>query len=318
MKFAFVLDPLESLKARKDSSILLMRAAAKAGDSVFAVPHDSPAIESSAPTFSAIHLELHDDDSNWFSVLEQKRRRADFFDAIFMRKDPPVDAEFIAALHILQLAEQSGVPVFNAPRALLELNEKISAFRFPDLIPPSLVSRDKESLLAFHRKMEGAVFKPLDGRGGQGIFVSPKGDKNCNAIIETLSQNGRRMIIAQQYLPAIADEGDRRVLIIDGEPAPFMLARIPRDDDHRANLDAGGEGRAMPLGNAERKIAEIVAPFLADAGVILAGLDVIGGKLTEINITSPTCLREILDQTNYNAADLVIAAARRQCKIAGG
>jgi glutathione synthase len=251
-----------------------------------------------------------DDDSDWRREGVDAEYRVDFFDAIFIRKDPPFDGEYLYLTHIMERAEQAGVIVVNAPRALRDFSEKLSVFRFARHIPPTLIARDINALIAFHRAHGGAVVKPLDGMGGRGVFYAKAGDKNLRAILETLGEHGRRTLLVQKYLPEIAS-GDMRVVVIGGKPAPFMLARIARADDNRANLDAGGEARAMPLGEAERTVAEDIGPALAAAGVVLAGLDMIGGKLTEINVTSPTCLREILDQTGCDCAKMVLQELRR-------
>ena len=311
MKIGFVLDPLDSLKARKDTSILLMRAAARAGSEVFAAAHDKIAVgEDAIPRLTARPLTLSDDDSAWRREGAAGEYRADFFDAIVVRKDPPFDREYLYLTHLLDRAQAAGALVVNAPAALRDYSEKLSIFRFAAHIPPTLVARDPEALAAFHRAHRGAVIKPLDGMGGREIFVAAAGDKNLRAILETVGRRGRRTLLAQQYLPQIKD-GDMRVVVVGGRPAPFMLARFARDDDHRANLDAGGAARAVPLGEAERRVAEDIGPTLAAAGILFAGLDLIGGKLTEINVTSPTGLREILDQTGCDCAQMVIDEIRR-------
>lgn len=305
MKWLFVADPLERLSPKKDSTIALMRAAARAGDEVFAAEIAGLGMDESGATIAARRLSVRESSDSWNEAEAEKQFRGKDFDAILMRAEPPVDEALATASLIL---DQTGAPVFNSPRALREQNEKLSVFRFPRHIPPTIVSASLDDIAAFHAEHDGAVLKPLDGMGGRGVYVSAAGDKNLRSVIEMLGGGGR-WIMAQQYMPE-AKEGDARVFVIDGKPAPWMLMRKPREDDHRSNMAAGGAPKALPLSPEARRIAEDAGPMLKEDGVLFAGLDVIGSSLTEINITCPTGLREVRDQTGDDLAEDVLAALR--------
>ena len=251
--------------------------------------------------------QLHEEgDANaWYDKLESAVWPDRYFDAVLMRLDPPVDARFRAATMLLETMQP---PVFNAPQALLTLNEKLLILRFPQWTPPTLASANMDDIAAFCRVHRGAVIKPLDGMGGQGIYVSPPDDKNLRSLLEILG-GGRHCLMAQEYLSA-AREGDSRVFVIDGVPMEWMLERRPRDDDHRSNLAAGGNGQARPISEVARRIAEDVGEFLKQSGVLFAGLDIIGGRLTEINMTCPTGLCEVRAQTGEDYAETVLRAVQ--------
>ena len=305
MRWLFVVDSPGRLNPKKDSSIALMRAAARAGDEVFiAEVPDVGADEKGARIFSR-RLHLSESDSQWMTAEDAKPRRAKDFDAAWMRAEPPVDSRFATATLILDMLD---CPVFNSPRALREMNEKLCILRFPELIPPTIVNSDVEVLRAFHSAHDGAVFKPLDGMGGRGVYVSPADDMNLRSVLEMIGGENN-WVMAQQYLSA-AREGDARVFVIDGKPAKWMLVREPRADDHRGNLAAGGTAFARELDSESRAIAEAAGPALSAAGVLFAGVDVIGGRMTEINITCPTGLREVRDQTGDDLAEQILSAAR--------
>ena len=309
MRLLFIIDPLARLNPRKDSTVALMRAAARAGEQVFAAEiHQLAAAEPSGFAVAAAPLKIHQTAVSWYSASVCGEYVAADFDLVFMRKEPPVDARFAMATLLLEKLAAI-TPVFNAPRALRERNEKLAILDFPQLIPPTIVSADVESLLAFHRRHRGAVIKPLDGMGGRGVYVSPATDRNFRSVVQILGDDGREWLMAQKYLPA-ARAGDCRVFVINGTPAPWMLQRVPRADDHRGNMAAGGAPVAKPLSAAARVIARTVGPSLATAGVLFAGLDVIGGRLIEINITCPTGLCEVREQTGEDIAETVLAAAR--------
>lgn len=312
LNLAWIIDPLESLNPAKDSSLELMRAAAARGHRLFVIEPDGLRAEQGQVWTCASPVFYHSENQ-----LPQRPQAAIslpmvYFHGILMRKDPPCDAEYLHATQLLELAETQGVKVFNRPRALRDYNEKLVTLRFPHLTPPTLVTRQATDFHAFLEQHQDIILKPLDGMGGQGIFRIQKGDPNLNAILEMLSEQGARTLMAQRYLPEIRD-GDKRILMVEGQALPFALARIPSPGETRGNLAAGGTGRAQPLSATDQSIAEAVGPFLRESGILLAGLDVIGQSLTEINITSPTCLREIRDQTGLDGAMRVIEALERAC-----
>ena len=314
MRLAFVLDPLESLKAYKDSSVAMMRAAALRGHEVWAI--EAPALHWSSLAgvrAEALQLELLADDEHWYRDLRRETLALAEYDAIVMRKDPPFDIEYVTASWLLERAEAEGARVFNQPRALRDHSEKLALAEFAHFAAPTLVARDPLLLHAFIDEQRDVVLKPLDGMGGSQIFRVRHDDPNRNVIIETLTAEGGRTIMAQRYLPAIVD-GDKRILLIGGEVAPYCLARIPKAGETRGNLAAGGSGVARELTARDRQIAEALAPVLAARGLLLVGIDVIGDYLTEINVTSPTCMVEIFQQTGFDAAAMFIAALEKECE----
>jgi glutathione synthase len=318
LRLAFVIDPLPGLKPAKDSTIAMMRAAAARGHTVFAIDcatlhWRSPEAASPAGVCGdAVELTLHDDDTAWYSAREGVTSPLAGFDAVLMRKDPPFDFEFLTATWLLERAEAAGARIFNRPRALRDHSEKLAITAFPQFAPPTLVDRDNERLHAFIDAQGDAILKPLDGMGGSRIFRVRRDDPNRNVIVETLTEDGRRTVMAQRYLPAIA-RGDKRILLVAGEVIPWALARIPKAGETRGNLAAGGRGVAQPLSERDRAIAEALAPVLWERGLLIVGLDVIGDHLTEINVTSPTCMVEIRAQTGFDTAAAVIAAVEAQC-----
>ena len=307
MQFLFIVDPLESLKAYKDSTVTMMREAARRGHAVYACEQQSLALSAGSVSARAARLTLADDDTAWYQASTADERRLATFDATLMRKDPPFELEYVASTWLLQAAEREGARVFNRPAALRDHNEKLAIAEFPQFIAPTLVTRDPAQLQAFVDEHSDAILKHLDGMGGARIFRVRADDPNRNVIIETMAEFGVRSVMAQRYIPAIA-AGDKRILLIGGKVVPFTLARIPKAGETRGNLAAGGKGVAQPLSKRDREIAETLAPVLAPRGLLLVGLDVIGDYLTEVNVTSPTCLREIMDQTGCNVAGLFIDA----------
>ncbi|MEC5385364.1 glutathione synthase [Uliginosibacterium sp. H3] len=305
MKIAFIVDPLEKLKAYKDSSIAMMRAAQAQGDEVFAIQRQSLTVRDGIVSAVAVALRMSSDDAHWFEALASERQRLDAFDAVLMRQDPPFDAEYVAATWILERAAAQGAKIFNDPRAIRDHSEKVSITEFPQFTPTTLVARHADDINAFINELGDVILKPLDGMGGTGIFRVRRDDPNRNAILEILGNYGGQSIMAQQYLPQIS-EGDKRVLVIGGEVMSYSLARIPMAGETRGNLAAGGRGVAMPLTAREKDIAEQLAPILWSRGLLIVGLDMIGGLLTEINVTSPTCMVEIAQQTGLNVAQRVI------------
>lgn len=302
----FVIDPVASLNPKKDSTIAMMEAAQKRGFRV-GVIEDGGLAWSQATGVTGQVKWLHVDMLGypWWMVLGEQRLALSQACAVVMRKDPPFDAEFVAATWLLEQAEREGAVVVNRPAALRDHNEKFSIAQFPAFTVPTLVTRHGEDVRQFVSDHEVVILKPLDGMGGQSIFRLQAGDPNIGVILETVTQRGHRTVMVQRYIPEIT-EGDKRVLLIGGEPVPFALARLPKAGEHRGNLAAGGTARAQPLSDRDRNIAETLAPVLAQRGLFLVGLDVIGDYLTEVNVTSPTCFREIEMQTGFDVAGLFI------------
>jgi len=320
LRLAFVLDPLPALKAYKDSSIAMMRAAEKHGHEVYAI--DSASLgwhggegEHHAGVFGeAVHLHLRPDDHDWYRETGREWMPLKTFDAVIMRKDPPFDFEYLTATWLLERAEADGVKVFNRPRALREHSEKLAIAEFPQFAPNTLVARDIHRLQQFIDTQRDVILKPLDGMGGSQIFRVHRNDPNRNVILETLTREGQRTIMAQRFLPEIS-LGDKRILLIGGKAVPWCLARIPKAGETRGNLAVGGTGVAQELTARDREIAEYLAPLLLKRGLMLVGIDVIGGHLTEINVTSPTCMVEIRQQTGFDAAGAFITAIEHACGL---
>ncbi len=310
MKILFVLDPLDSIKTYKDTSYAMMREAVERGHHLAAMRQDDLVWQSGQVICFAQDLELTGDEKDWYRAGERRAQSPLDFDCIIMRKDPPFDMEYVYSTYLLELAEKLGTPVFNRPAAIRDFNEKLSIARFAQFTVPTLVTRHESLIRDFADEHADVILKPLDGMGGASIFRSGAEDPNLGVIIETLTMMGRRTIMVQRYIPQIS-EGDKRVLVIDGEPVPYTLARIPKPREHRGNLAAGGRGVAMPITPREREIAEAVGPELKAHGLLVVGLDMIGGNLTEVNVTSPTCMREIHDQTGCNVAGIFIDALER-------
>lgn len=314
MKFLFVLDPLDSLKAYKDSSVAMMRAAQQRGHEVHACEqgdlHSRGGVQANAG-----RLALSGDDEDWFRAQPKATAALGAFDAVLMRKDPPFDLEYLTSVWLLSQAEREGALVVNNPAAVRDHNEKLGILEFPQFIAPTLVTRDPEAVHAFIEEHGDVILKRLDGMGGESIFRVQAGDPNRYVIVETMtsSSSGRRgrSTMAQRYIPGIKD-GDKRVLLIDGKPVPYALARMAKPGETRANLAAGGRGVAQPLTAREQEIAAALGPLLAARGLLVVGLDVIGGCLTEVNVTSPTCFREIHDQTGFDAAAMFVEALERK------
>jgi glutathione synthase len=309
LKILFVADPLESFKTYKDSTYTMMREAQRRGHRVLACePRELRWVRGAGVTARAREIALTGQEDDWFGVVATHEALSlRDTDAVVMRKDPPFDSEYFSATHLLGQAGREGARVFNRPAALREHPEKLAILEFPDFIAPTLVTRSEADIRAFHAEHRDVILKPLDGMGGMGIFrVGPDG-LNLGVICETLNRGGASTVMVQKYLPEIA-QGDKRVLVIGGRPVPFALARIPQGGEVRGNLAAGGRGVAMPLTPREREIAQTLGPVLAARGLLLVGLDVIGPCLTEINVTSPTCFREIMDQTGFDVAGMFVDA----------
>lgn len=315
MKFLFVADPLDTFKTHKDSTFAMMREAASRGHELWACePQQLVWQRGGVVTARAQRITLTGDAHDWYDEVEAADLPLCRTDAVLMRKDPPFDAEYIYTTHLLTQAEREGARVFNSPAALRAHPEKLAILEFPQHIAPTLVTRDMAAVRAFHAEHRDVILKPLDGMGGMGIFRVKDDGLNLGSIAETLTHDGTQTIMVQGFLPAIS-EGDKRVLLIDGVPVPFALARIPQGGEVRGNLAAGGKGVAQPLSDADRAIAEHLGPILAARGLLLVGLDIIGDRLTEINVTSPTCFQEITDQTGFNVAQRFVDAL--EGKLAG-
>jgi glutathione synthase len=310
MKLAFILDPLASLNPKKDSSIAMMREASRRGHEIYAIGMEGLFVQDGAVGARATPLAIDPDGASWCREGAAEEVPLALFDLVAMRKDPPFDAEYYYATLLLERAEAEGARVVNAPRALRDWNEKLSILRFPRFTPPTMVSRDPARIQAFVDRHGDAILKKLDGMGGTMIFRVRADDPNRNVIVETMVGRAERTIMAQKFVPEIA-KGDKRVLVIDGRPFPFCLARIPKAGETRGNLAAGGTGVAQPVSARDREIAEAVGAELARAGIVFAGLDVIGDCLTEVNVTSPTCIVEIAQQTGEDAAKPLLDALER-------
>jgi glutathione synthase len=323
MKILFVADPLHTFKIYKDSTFAMMREAQARGHELWACEQPDIVWQSGgkvealarriglrADTASDPQAHAHD----WFTELESRIVVLAEVDAVLMRKDPPFDAEYLYTTHLLSQAQREGARVFNDPQALREHPEKLSILAYPQFITPTLVTRDIDAVRAFHTAHSDIILKPLDGMGGMGIFRVREDGLNLGSIAETLTKDGQQTLMVQQFLPAIA-QGDKRVLLIDGEPVPYALARIPQGGEVRGNLAAGGKGVAQPLSESDLAIAKYLGPILAARGLLLVGLDIIGERLTEINVTSPTCFQEITQQTGWDVAKRFVEAL--EAKVAG-
>jgi glutathione synthase len=315
MQILFVCDPLDGFKPYKDSTVAMMRAAQARDHGVWACAPDDLQISWQGPAQSfriaAQRLTLSPSDAtqtgSWFSIAETRLLQPSDLHLAVMRKDPPFDVHYLVATQMLDRLMAHGVPVINRPQALRDHGEKMAVLEFAELAPPGMVSHDMASLRAFAEAHPQVVYKPLDAMGGAGIFLSHAKDPNLPVILETLTEHGRRAIMGQRYLPEIA-QGDKRILLINGEAVPYCLARIPPEGASRGNLAAGGRGEARPLSRRDQEIAQHLGPILAARGLFLVGLDVIGDSLTEINVTSPTGFQEITQQTGYDVANMFVCA----------
>lgn len=307
LRVAVLMDPISHIKIAKDSTFAMLLEAQRRGHGLLYMEQGDLAIRDGVPMARLHPLSVREDKTSWFSLGEPEWHDLGTVDIVLARKDPPVDAQFIYDTMVLELAQGRGCRVVNDPRSLRDCNEKLFALQFPQCIVPTLVSRDAGELRAFVAEQGQAVLKPLDGMGGRGIFKVRRGDSNLNSMLETLLDGHRHFAIAQKFIPEITS-GDKRILLIDGEPVPYALARIPQGDEFRGNLAAGGRGEGVPLSDRDRWIAAQVAPELRRRGLRFVGLDVIGDYLTEINITSPTCIRELDAQFGLNIAGLMFDA----------
>jgi glutathione synthase len=307
MKLAFIADPLPSFKIYKDSTYAMMAEAARRGHELHFMLQEGVIWKNGRVVGEHSVLELTGRKDSWYHAGPSRQSPLAEFDAVLMRKDPPFDAEYLVSTWLLELAQNQGAKVFNHPRALRDHSEKLAVAEFPQFAAPSLVTRVEKELQDFIDANGDVVLKPLEAMGGHSVFRVTDRDPNRNVIIETLTGYGAKSIMAQRYIPEIRD-GDKRILLIAGRPVPHCLARIPKPGETRGNLAAGGTGVARPLSARDREIAEAIGPRLAERGLLLVGLDVIGDWLTEINVTSPTCFREITDQTGFDVGGMFIDA----------
>ena len=308
MNLLFITDPLAGFKLDKDSSLAMMRQAQQRGHTVWVC--GTPDLQwQRGGRVSAVmqRLRLKDPENDWYHVEETHAKALCEMDAVLMRKDPPFDSEYFYATHLLSQAEREGAKVFNRPSALREHPEKLALMEFAEWTTPTLVTRQSEAIRAFHAQHQDIILKPLDGMGGMGIFRVRADGLNLGSIMETLNREGATSVMVQKFVPDIA-QGDKRVLVIGGQPVPYALARIPQGNEVRGNLAAGGKGVAQPLTDRDREIALAIGPTLAARGLLLVGLDIIGDSLTEVNVTSPTCFREITDQTGFDVAAMFMDA----------
>lgn len=311
IRLGVVMDPIEQINYKKDSTLAMLWAAGDRGWHIDYMTLPDLYLDAGKARARVRQVTAFRDPENFYELGEERDIDMGELDVVLMRKDPPFDNEFLYATHILDQAQRQGAWVVNRPQSLRDCNEKLFALQFPQCIPTLIVSRDPVRLRAFHREHQDVVMKPLDGMGGSSIFRLRPDDANVSVIIETLTNHGQTTIMAQKYLPEIVD-GDKRILLIDGEPVDYCLARVPAVGESRGNLAAGGTGRAQPLTDQDRWIAEQVGPVAREKGLMFVGLDVIGNSLTEINVTSPTCIREIDTQFGTDIAGSLMDAIARK------
>jgi glutathione synthase len=312
VRLAVVMDPIGLIKYAKDTTLALLLAAQARGWSLHYLEQADMRLRDGVAEARVRPLKVYADPQHWYDLGEPAVQALGAFDVILMRKDPPFDTEYIYTSYLLERAEQAGALVVNRARGLRDMNEKVYTAWFPQCCAPTLVTRDMLEMAAFAAEHGKIVVKPLHGMGGHSIFVLEPGDKNARVVFETLTDEGRRFAIVQKYLPDIVVGGDSRVLLVDGEPVPYALARIPLAGDNRGNLAAGATGVGRPLNERDRWLAAQIGPALREAGMLFVGLDVIGGYVTEINVTSPTGVRELEKQFHIDIAGLLIDAITRR------
>ena len=315
MDILFIADPLSRFKIYKDTTYAMMAEAAKRGHTLYACEPQHLAWTGSGVEANLYRFEIVGDQADghrdvWYEVQPVEARNLASFGAVLMRKDPPFDMEYVTSTWLLELAERAGARIFNKPQAIRDHSEKLAIGEFPQFVAPTLVTRDAARLRAFHAEHGDVILKPLDGMGGMGVFRVKADGMNLGSIVEMLSHDGARSVMAQKFIPEIK-AGDKRILLIGGEPVPYSLARIPQGNEVRGNLAAGGLGVAQPLTARDREIAAALGPVLKARGLLLVGLDAIGDWLTEVNVTSPTCFREIMEQTGFDVAAMFIDALEK-------
>ena len=306
------MDPIAGIKYAKDSTLAMLLAAQARGFELHYLEQQDLFLRDGIAMGHARPLSVRADAADWFTLGERGTRPLGGFNIILMRKDPPFDMEFIHTSYILGRAEEQGALVANRPQGLRDMNEKVYTAWFPQCCAPTLITRSMADMGAFAREHGKIVCKPLDGMGGRSIFVTDLTDKNSQVIFETLTAHGSRYAMVQRYLPEIVETGDSRILLVDGEPVPYALARIPAAGDNRGNLAAGAQGIGRPLNDRDRWLSAQIGPTLAARGMLFVGLDVIGGFVTEINVTSPTGVRELDKQFHINIGELLMQAIERR------
>ncbi|WP_026958260.1 glutathione synthase [Aliagarivorans taiwanensis] len=307
IKLGIVMDPISQINIKKDSSFAMLLKAQERGYELFYMEMQDLYLDQGTAAANMRRLSVQQDADNWYTLEEVEDRPLADLDVILMRKDPPFDTEYIYATYMLERAESEGSLIINKPQSLRDANEKLFTAWFAEFTPKTLVSRDQTRLRAFHKQQGDVIMKPLDGMGGASIFRLKADDPNVGVVMETLTDHGQRYCMAQEFMPEIK-AGDKRILIVDGEPMPYCLARIPAQGETRGNLAAGGRGVAQPLSDSDWEIARAIGPKLKEKGLVFVGLDVIGDKVTEINVTSPTCIREIEAAFDISITDKLMDA----------
>lgn len=301
MKLGVLMDSIDGINIKKDSTFAMLIEAQTRNYEIHYMTQNDIFVENHKPCANTKIIDVKDAANNYYNILSSQTIELAELDVILMRKDPPFDMEYIMDTYILDMAKDQGVLIVNNPQALRDANEKFFTEAFPEFSPKCVISRNQEKIREFAKSLDRVIIKPMDGMGGASIFQTGKADKNLNVIIETVTNNGTRTTMAQEYIPEISD-GDKRILIVNGKPVPYSLARIPSKEDFRGNLAKGGTGEARPLTENDFKICEVVGPKLKEMGIIFAGIDVIGNHLTEVNVTSPTCIRELDEHFGINIA----------------
>lgn len=311
LKLGVVMDPIESIVVKKDTTLAMLLAAQRLGWDLFYMQQSDLYLDQGAARGIMTPVEVKDDELDWYTLGSENDQSLASLDVILMRKDPPFDMDFVYSTYILEQAQREGCLVVNNPQSLRDCNEKLFATQFPDCCPPLMVSSSAAKLKGFYNIHQDVIYKPLDGMGGASIFRIKPNDPNISVVIETLTDNGRRQIMAQKFVPEISN-GDKRILVINGVPVDYALARVPAIGETRGNLAAGGAGVAQPLSDRDRWIVAQVGPTLVEKGLLFVGLDVIGDYLTEINVTSPTCVREIDKAYGLDIAGELMACIAKQ------
>ncbi|WP_065187710.1 glutathione synthase [Shewanella woodyi] len=315
IKLGIVMDPISEINIKKDSSFAMLLAAQSRGYELFYMEMKDLAMVNGKAMATMRGLSVQQDENNWFELGESVDTPLADLDVILMRKDPPFDTEFIYATYMLERAEEAGVLIVNKPQSLRDANEKLFTAWFSEFTPETIVTRDEKRIRQFYQEKKDIIIKPLDGMGGSSIFRVKEKDPNLGVIIETLTNHGQQYTMVQGFIPDITS-GDKRILVVDGEPVPYSLARIPQKGETRGNLAAGGRGVAQPLSESDWKIARTIGPELKKRGLIFVGLDVIGDKLTEINVTSPTCIKEIQAAFDVDITGMLMDAIEARIKSA--
>ncbi|MDH5660086.1 MAG: glutathione synthase [Gammaproteobacteria bacterium] len=313
LKIGVVMDPIEGINFKKDSTLAMLLEAQSRGWQLYYMEQADLYIAHDVARAQMSPLKVFNNAENWYQLSASKDLALDSLDAILMRKDPPFDMNYIYSTYILEKAEEKGTLIINKAQSLRDANEKLFTTNFSQCMPPTLVSSQAKHIKAFYKDHKDIILKPLDGMGGASVFRIKEGDSNLSVIIETLTEHGTKLTMVQRFIPEIT-QGDKRILLINGEPVPYALARIPAQGETRANLAAGGEGVGVELTDRDRWICEQVAPLLKAKGLIFVGIDVIGDYLTEVNVTSPTCIRELDKQYDINISALLMDWIENQVK----